>query len=124
MTLTDSTASPTLKTSMNGEVPEIDVHEVQTHQKSLRLIDVRRPDEFNNELGHIANATLVTLGPELENFLHTLSNPEERIVFVCRSGGRSATATLMARELGLTQTYNMTGGMLRWNQCQLPVEKN
>ncbi len=114
----------TIKTYVRDGIPEIDVDEVQKQASSLQLIDVRRPDEFNNELGHIAGAKLVTLGPDLEDFIESVKNPNELIVFICRSGNRSGTATLMAREFGLKQVYNMTGGMIRWNDFQLPVARD
>lgn len=113
-----------LKTVINNGIPEIDVNDVHEHAPSLILIDVRRPEEYNNELGHIANTKLFTLGPDLEQFLHSVKNPEDYIVFICRSGGRSGNATTMAREFGLKNTFNMTGGMLRWNSFNLPVERD
>lgn len=36
-------------------------------------------------------------------------------------GGRSGQATAMSVQLGYSKTYNMLGGMLRWNQADLPV---
>lgn len=113
-----------IKTYIRDGVPEIDVDEVLKHIKNLRLIDVRRPEEFNNELGHIGGAQLITLGPDLEEFIETVKNRGETIIFVCRSGNRSGTATLMAREYGLSQTFNMTGGMIRWNDFGYPVARD
>lgn len=91
--------------------------------KSLKLIDVRRPDEFNNELGHIEGAQLVTLGDDLQKFLEQGHRSEE-IVFICRSGGRSGTATALSRQLGYKYTSNMVGGMIRWNEKGYPVERD
>src|SRR3989338_3890595 len=55
-------------------IPEVTVEDVFAHlpfveQKKLKLIDVRRADEFNAELGHIPGATRVTLGEELNQYL-------------------------------------------------------
>lgn len=111
-------------TKMNGGIPEIDVDQVHQHGAHLRLIDVRRPDEFNAELGHINGSILVPLGPELMEFILSVKEKNEFIVFICRSGNRSGTATLLARENGLKESYNMTGGMLRWNDLNLPVERD
>lgn len=109
-------------------IPEVTCEDVLDHlpqiqTKKIRLIDVRRPEEFNNEYGHIKGAELITLGPELTNFLKN-GNRSEEIIFVCRSGGRSATATLESIKLGYTFTSNMVGGMIRWNERKQPVEKN
>jgi sulfur dioxygenase len=109
-------------------VPEITVEDLYKHKddaknKKIRLIDVRRPDEFNGELGHIEGTELITLGPDLTQFLEK-GNRSEEIIFVCRSGGRSGTATLESIKLGYKFTINMAGGMLRWNEKKLPTIKN
>lgn len=91
--------------------------------KKFVLIDVRRPDEYNGELGHIEGATLVTLGPELENKLNEWDK-DKTYVFICRSGGRSGQATAYAQSIGYKKVYNMMGGMLEWNRLGLPVSKS
>ncbi len=108
-------------------IPEVTCEDVLAHtqqveQKKVRLIDVRRPDEFNGEYGHIEGAELITLGPDLTNFLVN-GNRSEEIVFVCRSGGRSGTATAESIKLGYKFTINMAGGMIRWTECKQPVQK-
>ncbi|MEN0059644.1 MAG: MBL fold metallo-hydrolase [Bdellovibrio sp.] len=118
----------TLRPQLVDGIPEISVEELHAHidtaaTQKIRLIDVRRPDEFNNELGHIAGAQLVTLGPELTAFLQAGDRSEE-IVFICRSGGRSGTATAESIQLGYKLTANMVGGMLRWNEKDFPVSRN
>lgn len=113
-----------LNTYIRDGIPEIDVDEVHKHGKQLSLVDVRRPDEFNNELGHVAGSVLITLGPDLQNYIESIKDPQQVIIFICRSGNRSGTATLMARDLGLKQVYNMTGGMIRWNDFGLPVVRD
>jgi rhodanese-related sulfurtransferase len=91
--------------------------------KKVRLIDVRRPEEFNAELGHIEGARLITLGKDLTTFLEG-GDREEGIVFVCRSGGRSRTATSESIKFGYKRTVNMMGGMIQWNEERLPVSKS
>lgn len=88
----------------------------------IKVIDVRRPDEWTGELGHVQGASFATLETDLGKTLDTLS-PEETYVFVCRSGGRSTTATARAQSKGLKYTYNMLGGMILWNRLGLPVSK-
>lgn len=94
----------------------------QDDLQGLELIDVRRPDEFTGELGHIKGAKLITLGPELESFIQGMDKNKETL-FICRSGARSANATMFAQSLGHTKVYNMNGGMMLWNQLGLPTEK-
>ena len=94
-------------------IPEITPAQLKELGSSVRIIDVRRSDEFNGELGHIEGAELCTLETDFEARLATL-DPAETIVFVCRSGGRSGHATAMAQSKGFKKVYNMSGGMLRW----------
>lgn len=103
-------------------IPEVDPRHVRETQGKVRLIDVRRPDEFVGELGHIAGAELITLGDELERALAG-GDREQEIVFVCRSGGRSGSATAQSLKLGYRKTANMVGGMIRWNELKLPIER-
>lgn len=102
------------------EVFDIDPKEVCDNQEHVALIDVRRPDEFTGELGHIAGSRLVTL--DTLN-AHINSLPKDKpIVFICRSGARSANAASMAMAHGYTEVYNMKGGMIMWNEHGLDVE--
>lgn len=112
----------------NG-IPEITAEDLAKEMKSpewksqaVRLIDVRRPDEYTGELGHIPGAKLVTLGPDLQSLVDQ-GRKDETIVFICRSGGRSGQATQYATEKGYNHVFNMRGGMLRWNELAFPTEK-
>lgn len=89
----------------------------------FKIIDVRGADEFNNELGHIPGAELATLGHPLEETLKR-QDLEKDIVFVCRSGKRSAEATRIAMENGFKNVYNLEGGMLKWNELRFPFERD
>jgi rhodanese-related sulfurtransferase len=89
----------------------------------FKIIDVRGIDEFNNELGHIPRAELATLGTALENILGGLDK-SQNIVFVCRSGKRSSTATKIAMEKGFMNSFNLEGGMLKWAELGLPTERD
>jgi hydroxyacylglutathione hydrolase len=100
---------------------EITCEELQKRISQVRIIDVRTPEEYTGELGHIAQAELLPLGPVLMDFLKSCPLNEE-IVFVCRSGARSAQTTLLSEEMGFTRTFNMVGGMLRWNDLKFATE--
>ncbi|MFN7905968.1 MAG: rhodanese-like domain-containing protein [Pseudobdellovibrionaceae bacterium] len=99
----------------------MDVHpeEVSETAATLQIIDVRQPDEYTGELGHINDSELLVLDT-LPEKLNRLSK-SKTVVFVCRSGGRSARAADFAFHQGFTDVYNMEGGMLFWNQLGLPL---
>lgn len=87
----------------------------------FEIIDVRRQEEFNAELGHIESARLITLGPDLKDFLNR-NEKKRQLIFVCRSGVRSAQATQDALSAGFSEVYNMDGGMLKWNALGLSAK--
>ena len=87
----------------------------------VTLIDVREPDEFTGELGHVAGAKLVPLA-ELPAAAAGWDR-EREIVLVCRSGGRSARAAAELAGRGFRHLYNLRGGMVAWNAARLPVER-
>ena len=103
------------------QIEDVTPQEVLNATTELKLVDVREVSEYTGELGHAPATELVVLStlPEKINAL-----PKDRsIVFICRSGGRSAQAAAFAKSQGFTDVYNMIGGMLLWNQLQLPTEK-
>ncbi len=83
------------------------------------IIDVRRPDEFNAELGHIQGAELMTIDDSFADRLALLPK-NSSYLFVCRSGGRSARAARIAIDMGFLHVTNMVGGMLKWKEQELP----
>lgn len=101
---------------------EITCEELQKSLSQYELIDVRTPDEYIGELGHIGGARLVTLGPDLVEFLKN-TQKDKSVVFVCRSGARSGQSTLLSEEMGFSRTFNMVGGMIRWNELRYEVQR-
>jgi len=85
----------------------------------IQIVDVREPREFSDALGHIAGARLVPLS-ELAARAAEL-DAQRPVVTVCRSGARSAQATVLLRKAGLQRVANLAGGMLRWRAESLPV---
>ena len=102
-------------------VQDLQAEEVRLKSTQVSLIDVRRANEFVGELGHIPNSQLIPLDI-LDSRIGDL--PKDRpVVFICRSGARSATASLMAQEHGYNNTYNLAGGMVRWNALGFEIER-
>jgi rhodanese-related sulfurtransferase len=111
----------TAKLNPNFEdVLDIDPSELREKKTQVQIVDVRRPEEWVGELGHIPGAELVTLDT-LPDRIDEL--PKNRpIVFVCRSGGRSGQATAFAKSNGFEHVFNMQGGMIAWNKANFETE--
>ena len=86
------------------------------------LVDVREPEEFNGELGHIAGSMLVPLKGLAERAGELRRDRE--ILCICRAGVRSTTAAAILKGLGFEHVSNMKDGMLEWNDRGYPVERS
>jgi rhodanese-related sulfurtransferase len=99
---------------------EIEPSALEEATAGVQIVDVREPDEYDGSLGHIRGATLLPLG-ELSARSGELAH-ERPVVTVCRSGARSAQATILLQQAGFGNVANLAGGMLRWRAEGHPVE--
>lgn len=94
----------------------VDVNQFKAFEKLEKktLIDVRTPNEFKQ--GHIEGAK--NLDYFNKGFKTELEKLDKSIpVYVyCRSGGRSAKAMQIMKDLGFESVYNLKGGYLSWAQ--------
>lgn len=85
------------------------------------VLDVREDSEYKQ--GHIANAVHIPLGQlkqrakELEKFRN------RTLVAYCRTGSRSNSAASLLRKQGFATVYNLAGGIVAWQNANLPVTK-
>ncbi len=101
---------------------DIDPRELHAKKDSVLMVDVRQPEEYQGDLGHIPGSQLVALDELPEQIQNLPKN--QTIVFVCRSGTRSARAAAFAIEHGYTNVYNLKGGMILWNELEYQTEGN
>jgi sulfur dioxygenase len=87
------------------------------------VVDVREPDEFNGELGHIHGSRLMPLRALSEQASQIEQFKSGEVVTVCRAGVRSTTAAAILTALGFEHVFNLKGGMLDWNDAGLPVQR-
>lgn len=88
---------------------------------SLVLLDVRTPDEFNGNSGHLPGATLIPV-QELKERMGELEPLKSRPILVyCRSGSRSSKAVEILAENGFN-LFMLDGGIIAWNKAGNPVE--
>ncbi|MGJ4883051.1 rhodanese-like domain-containing protein [Bradyrhizobium sp. HKCCYLRH1065] len=83
----------------------------------ILLVDVREPNEVSAEA--YPDGVVVPLSgfdPKL------IPDPQGKdVVFACRSGKRSVTASLAAQVAGLPYDKHLQGGMLGWKAAGLPT---
>jgi rhodanese-related sulfurtransferase len=90
------------------------------HEDAL-VLDVREQSEWAD--GHISKARHIPLG-QLKNKLNELEKFKDKpIIAVCRSGNRSGSACGTLKKAGFEKLYNLSGGMMAWEQAGLPRER-
>ena len=99
---------------------EIQPDALEECASGVQIVDVREVDEYDGPLGRIRGAKLMPLGT-LAARSGELSR-EEPVVTVCRSGARSAQASVLLQKAGFGKVANLAGGMLRWRSEGHPVE--
>ncbi len=101
-------------TSNASKITKIDVKTLQNRleNEEITLLDVREVDEYVG--GHIEGAMNAPLSSLNET---ELPYPKDEPIYViCRSGNRSAQAAQLLKERGYTEVYDVSGGMIAWEQ--------
>ncbi len=102
------------------KVAEINADDAHQRQSvGAVIVDVREPDEWRQ--GHIPGAVHIPLG-QLGKHVGRFDRSQE-LIFVCRSGNRSAAAVGALAQAGYEQVSNLQGGMIAWNFRRLPVTR-
>ena len=90
---------------------------------ALMIIDLRGPDEFNGELGHLGGAENIPIA-ELPRRIGDLDQfKKQEVVLGCRTQTRSAKAAVTLKQAGFRNVAVLRGGMAEWSRQRLPVER-
>ena len=85
------------------------------------VVDVRSMAEFKG--GHIVNAINIPMNGFGNSIKQLEKHRNKPIVAVCRSGSRSGAACGMLRKQGFENVKNLRGGMMAWENANLPVKR-
>lgn len=97
---------------MHLSIKEIEANELADRMegKKPRIIDVREIREISAGTVPGAEAMPMASVPARINEL----TRDEEMVFVCRSGARSAQVCMFLQQQGYDKVYNLRGGMMAW----------
>jgi len=85
------------------------------------VIDARNKNEFDK--GHLSGAILIPL-PDIKEHPEKLKKYEgSSLVIYCQSGARSSEACQHLSKQGFEKLFNLDGGILAWQEANLPLEK-
>lgn len=106
-------SKPTVK-----EISPTDAQQRQREQTAI-IVDVREQDEWQD--GHIPGAKHIPLGDMQARAEEILSSPA--VIFVCRSGSRSASAAKAFERVGHPDVSSLAGGLQAWQRAGLPLKR-
>ena len=100
-----------------GALTPGEAHEVLRETPSAKLVDVRTRAELD-WVGRIPGAVEVELltypasrqNPDFVKQLEQQVEKDAPVLFICRSGGRSHNAAMMAQQAGYAECYNVLEG--------------
>ncbi|MDH5516922.1 MAG: rhodanese-like domain-containing protein [Gammaproteobacteria bacterium] len=85
------------------------------------VLDVREIKEFND--GHLKDAVHIPLS-DFKSRLDELSKyKDKRVIAYCRSGSRSYSACKTLKKAGFEAVNNLQGGIMAWQNQNMPVSK-
>jgi len=111
-----TTKTEDLVTAAKQQVTEVDVVKAKQllAEGHIVLVDTREESEY--AAGHIEGALLLPRGV-LEfkiGSIPELADKGKSVLIYCRTGGRSALASLTMQQLGYTNVLSMAGGFEAW----------
>ena len=91
--------------------------------EDILVLDVRSPDGYTGDLGHIASTTHIPLN-ELDQRLHELDDYQEKpVITVCNTDRMSKQAAQLLAQKGFADVHVARMGMTDWNKNGYPVER-
>ena len=101
----------------SGALTPAEAYEVWRNAPGARLVDVRTRAEWTY-VGRIPGAVEIEmltfpgnqLNPDFLAELEQYTDKSAPVLFICRSGGRSHNAAMLARQAGFAATYNVLEG--------------
>lgn len=83
------------------------------------VIDVRTATEFNN--GHILHSINIDANEPDTKFKKINKYASKPVIVVCATGRRSAHCLKRMKDQGYERVYNLSGGIVAWNNAGLPL---
>lgn len=102
---------------ISGRIDAAEYNQKFVEEVDHLLVDVRTPEEFAS--GHIPGAINISV-QSLPDRLDEIPEDQTLVVY-CRSGNRSATATVILVDAGYSPVHDL-GGIQDWVSAGYPVE--
>jgi rhodanese-related sulfurtransferase len=95
--------------------------QIMSHENGSLVLDVREDAEFKT--GHIKDSVHIPLGALKSRLSELEKSKEKNIIVGCRSGSRSGRACSLLKKNGFDKVHNLRGGVIAWENDNLPMSK-
>ncbi len=96
------------------------VYDLLSNSKNTILLDVRTKEEvIEKKINNSINIDFYS--DDFKDSILSLEKSKTYFVY-CRSGRRSLNTVEFMREYGFKESYNVDGGIIKWNDLGLPLK--
>ena len=90
------------------------------HEDAI-VLDVRENKEYQG--GHILNSIHIPQSALAKRITELEKYKSRPVIVGCRSGSRSAFACGLLKKQGFETVYNLSGGVMAWQNANLPLTR-
>lgn len=91
------------------------------NRENALILDVRENNEYGE--GHIINSLHIPLSNLKTRLSDLEKHKAQKVIVACRSGHRSSQACANLKKEGFEQVFNLSGGVMAWENANLPLVK-
>lgn len=95
--------------------------QLMSHEGGSLVLDVREDSEYQS--GHIKDSIHIPMGALASRVSELDKYKNKNIILGCRSGSRSGRACSILKKHGFEKIHNLRGGVLAWENDNLPMQR-
>jgi len=94
---------------------------LMSHETGSLVLDIREENEYQS--GHIKDSIHIPLSALKSRIGELDKYKNKNVILGCRSGSRSGRACGLLKKNGFEKVHNLRGGVLAWENDNLPMNK-
>ena len=95
--------------------------QLMSHEGGSMVLDVREDNEYQS--GHIKDSIHIPMGSLASRVSELEKYKNKNVILGCHSGSRSGRACSILKKNGFEKVHNLRGGVLAWENDNLPMKK-
>lgn len=91
------------------------------NNEDVVVVDVREPSETAG--GKISKAVQIPVAALKTRIAELDKHKDKTLLVYCKTGARAGAACKQLSQAGFEKVYNLSGGLLAWQEANLPISK-